>query len=88
MKVSDCGMRLVCACCLEAKLARLPFIPVIERQSSRVFDIVHTDLCGPMDSMTSSGNRYAMTVIDGFSRFFVAYLLKNKSEAAGRLKDM
>lgn len=52
------------------------------------FDIVHTDLCGPMDSITSSGNRYAMTVIDGFSRFFVTYLLKNKSEAAGRLKDM
>lgn len=51
-------------------------------------DIVHTDLCGPMDSITSSGNRYAMTVIDGFSRFFVTYLLKNKSEAAGRLKDM
>lgn len=52
------------------------------------FDIVHTDLCGPMDSITSNGNRYAMTVIDGFSRFFVTYLLKNKSEAAGRLKDM
>lgn len=74
MKVSDYGMRLVCACCLEAKLARLPFIPVIERKSSCV--------------LTSSGNRYAMTVIDGFSRFFVTYLLKNKSEAAGRLKDM
>lgn len=87
IKVSDCGLRIVCECCLESKSARLPFNPVVERKSARILDIVHTDLCGPMDNETPSGNRYAMAITDDFSRFTVTYLLKHKSEAAGIIKE-
>lgn len=77
----------MCECCLEGKAARLPFTPVVERKASRILDIVHTDLCGPMDNITPSGNRYAMTITDDFSRFTVTYLLKQKSEAAAIIKE-
>lgn len=87
MKVSDCGLRLVCECCMQGKSARLPFPPVVDRKSARILDIVHTDLCGPMENVTPSGNRYAMTIIDDFSRFTVTYLLQRKSEAAGIIQD-
>lgn len=87
MKVSDCELRQVCECCMESKSARLPFPPVVDRKASRVLDIVHTDVCGPMDCTTPSGNRYALTITDDFSRFTVTYLLRHKSEAAAHIKE-
>lgn len=87
IKVSDCGLRLVCECCLEGKAARAPFPCVAERKSSRILDIVHTDICGPMKTATPSGNRYVMHLIDDYSHFTVTYLLKHKSEAAQNIID-
>lgn len=87
MKVVDCGLKLVCECCMEGKSARLPFPPVTERKSSQILDIVHTDLCGPMRNVTPNGNRYVMNIIDDFSRFTVTYLLKSKTEAADCIKE-
>lgn len=83
----DCGARIVCECCLKGKLARKPFPPVTERKSSRPLDLVHTDLCGPMETATPSGNRYLMTVIDDYTRYITVYLLKKKSEAPGRIQQ-
>lgn len=85
-KLSDCGVRMTCECCLKGKLSRKPFVPVVERKSKRPLDLVHTDLCGPMETFTPSGNRYLMTLIDDYSRFTVVFHLKHKSEAAGRIK--
>ena len=86
MKVRDCGIRSVCECCLEGKSARAPFPAVTERKSTQILDIVHTDLCGPMQTSTPSGNRYVMHLIDDFSRYTVTFLLKQKSEATNRIK--
>lgn len=78
VKVVDCGLKIVCECCLEGKSARLPFPPVTERKAAQILDIVHTDLCGPMKNETPNGNRYVMNIIDDFSRFTVTYLLKKQ----------
>lgn len=40
-----------------------------------------------METVTPSGNRYLMTLFDDFSRYTVVCLLKNKSEAAGKIKQ-
>lgn len=87
IKVSNCGLRVVCECCLEGKSSRAPFPVVSERKSTQILDIVHTDLCGPMKNESTSGSRYVMHIIDDYSRFTVTYLLKAKSEAAGNIKD-
>lgn len=87
LRVRDCGLRMVCECCMEGKSARLPFPPVIQRKSSQVLDIVHTDICGPMQNITPSGNKYFMVIIDDFTRFTKTYLLKQKSEAVDKLKE-
>lgn len=60
---------------------------MIERKSSQVLDIVHTDLCGPMKTTTPSGNRYVMNLVDDFSGFTVTYLLKNKWEATEIIRE-
>lgn len=85
--VKDCGERFICECCLKGKLARNPFSQVIERKSQQPLDIVHTDLCGPMENPTPSGNKYFMTMIDDYSRFCVVFLLKSKSESASKIEE-
>ncbi|XP_040164723.1 uncharacterized protein LOC120901083 [Anopheles arabiensis] len=57
MKIIDCGVKLVCECCLQGKSTRAPFPAVTDRKSTKVLDIVHTDVCGPMEILTPSGNR-------------------------------
>jgi len=44
-------------------------------------EIVHTDLCGPMQTPSLNGSVYFMTFIDDFSRKTWLYLLKHKSES-------
>ncbi|XP_058448892.1 uncharacterized protein LOC131428851 [Malaya genurostris] len=85
--LKDCGEHIVCECCLKGKLAPKPFPPTTERKTSRLLEIIHTDLCGPMETTTPSGNRYLMTLIDDFSRYTTVYLLKSKCEAAARIKQ-
>lgn len=73
---------------MEAKSARLPFRPLVDRKWLQILEIVvHTDLCGPIENITPRGNRYLIVIVDDFSRFAATYLLKQKSEAAEIIKD-
>lgn len=85
MKITDCGLKLVCECCLQGKSTRAPFPTVIDRKSTRVLDLVHTDVCGPMETPTPSGYRYVLHIVDDFSRFTVTCLMQKKSEAAEKI---
>lgn len=86
-KFHDCGMRITCECCLKGKLARQPVPAKLERSTSRPLEIIHTDICCPMETVTPSGNRYIMTLIDDYSRYAVVCLLRKKSEAASKIKE-
>lgn len=83
----DCGARIVCECCLKGKFARKPFPAITDRKTTKPLELIHTDLCGPMETTTPSGNRYLMTLIDDYSRYTTVYLLKKKSEASARIQQ-
>lgn len=85
-QVQDCGLRQVCETCLEGKLPRCPFPNVSNSRASRILDLIHTDVCGPMSNVTPGGNRYLMTLIDDFSRYTVVCLLARKSDVANCIK--
>lgn len=87
MKLVNCGMKIVCDCCLEGKMARLPFPKQAERKTTQPLQLIHTDLCGPMSTVTPGGNRYFMVLIDDYSRYLVLYLLKDKGEAKHCIKS-
>lgn len=76
-----------CNECLKNKSTRLPFKPVLHRQSKQIGELIHSDVAGPMKQETKEGSRYFQTIIDDFSHFTQTYLLKNKSEAAQNLID-
>lgn len=85
--VKHCGVKLNCETCLQGKMARSSFPKSSRKKSKAVLDLVHSDLCGPMNTVTPGGRRYFLTFIDDFSRYSTVYLLREKSETFEALKD-
>lgn len=75
-----------CDICLKSKQTRLPF-KTERTRADRPLQIIHVDLCGPIDPLTWNGKKYILTVLDDYSHFTMVYLLENKSEAVETLKD-
>lgn len=86
-QIKPCQVKQVCECCIASKMTRKPLPKKSEHKSSEILELVHTDICGPMQTVTPGGNRYFMTMIDDYSKYTVLYLLKNKSEATGKIKE-
>lgn len=80
IKLSNCPIKITCEECIKGKMSRTPFPQESLNKSEKVMDLIHTDLCGPMQTETPSKKKYFLTMIDDFSRYTVVYLLNNKSE--------
>ena len=75
-----------CIGCGLGKLHREPHKKVT-RQSKRL-ELIHTDLCGPMDTATVLyGKVYFITFVDDFSRRSWIKLLAHKDEAFGAFQE-
>lgn len=72
----------VCGPCAGGKMARAPF-PKSSNNTS-VMDLLHTDLCGPMET-SLGGARYFVTLLDDASGLTVAIPIKSKGQAAVEL---
>ena len=48
--------------------------------------MIHTDICGPFDAPSWSGEKYFITFIDNYSRYGYTYLLHDKAESVNVLK--
>lgn len=70
---------IVCDHCLRGKMAQKPF-PTSESRALNAIELIHNDVCGPMQTTTPSGNRYMVTFVDDFSRFTVVRLIQTKDE--------
>lgn len=72
--------------CLGLKQTRTPFRK--ERtKATRPLELVHTDICGPVDSVTWDNKRYMITFIDDYTRFVMVYLIESKYEAVNAIKE-
>lgn len=70
--------KMNCTVCCDGKQSRLPF-PHEGNRSAELLNIVHTDLCGPMEN-TSLGlfSRYFLLFVDDHSHMTYVYFLKNR----------
>lgn len=68
-----------CDVCPRAKQTRDSFSPS-DHKASRIFELVHCDLWGPYNTVSSCGARYFFTLVDDFSRATWVYLLIDKLE--------
>lgn len=74
-----------CEICCEGKQSRLPFYA--GTRATELLQVVHSDICGPMEVKSIGGARYFLLFIDDFSRMVFIYFLKAKSEALSYFKE-
>ncbi|GAB1869619.1 Gag-pol polyprotein [Camponotus japonicus] len=75
----------LCRYCVEGKQTKLPHKQDRVR-AKRPLQLIHSDLCGPMDTTSYDGKKYVLTFIDDFTHFTVAYTLSLKSEVLRHFK--
>ena len=69
-----------CIACLTGK-ARKGTPPTSTTVTSSIGDLLHMDICGPIQPPTISGNRSILTATDGHSHFLHTWALKTKGAA-------
>ncbi|KAL0416393.1 UNVERIFIED_CONTAM: hypothetical protein Slati_3471200, partial [Sesamum latifolium] len=68
--------------CLKGKITKKPFVGQSAIAKS-LLDLVHTDVCGPLNTPARGGFSYFITFTDDHSWYGYVYLMRYKSEAFG-----
>ena len=74
-----------CEICIQGKFSqsrnRQP-----DRRAASTFELIHTDLAGPIEPADINGHRYAITFTDDFSGAIFVYFLKTKKDTVSAAK--
>jgi transposase InsO family protein len=85
--INSCNMNEFCEICPQGKMTRMTFSSRNEIKTREILDLIHSDVCGPMQTNSVSGKKYLLTFIDDFSRYAVIYFLREKSEVLEKFKE-
>ena len=77
---------IFCSSCLHGKQQRLKFPVGQNRKSSEILELVHSDVCGPMQTLSHGKMKYFVTFIDDFSRKTTIYFIFEKSQVLDKFK--
>lgn len=58
-----------------------------KRRSNHRLELIHSDLCGPMEQRSIDGSRYFLTFIDDYSRYLYIYMLEHKDQVPETFKE-
>lgn len=75
-----------CVGCILGKMHRQPF-PSGRTRATEVGQLIHSDVCGPMQVPTPSGSRYFVIFKDDCSGWTAVRFLKHKSEVHGAFRE-
>jgi hypothetical protein len=75
----------ICEGCMQGKFHRLSF-GTRPNICEKPGDLIHADVCGPMQENSFQGYRYFVTFKDEFTKYRTVYFLKKKSEVPEKLK--
>ncbi|GJU81911.1 zinc finger, CCHC-type containing protein [Tanacetum coccineum] len=73
-----------CKTCMLTKITKKPFQNI--KRETKVFELIHSDLCGLHATPSLGIKKYFLTFIDDASRFCYVYLLHSKDEALDKFK--
>ena len=71
----------VCKPCVEGKHHKQKFPKVGGTRADEVLELVHTDVCGKMETESLSGKEYFISFIDDKSRYTWTYPIRRKSDS-------
>lgn len=76
----------VCGSCLLGKQTRKVFPQATSYRATKILELIHGDLCGPITPSRAAGNRYIFVLIDDYSRYMWSILLREKGDAFNKFK--
>ena len=76
----------VCESCLEGKMTKRSFSAKGFR-AKEPLELVHSDVCEPLNVQARGGYEYFVTFIDDYSRYEYVYLIQRKSKTFGKFKE-
>jgi hypothetical protein len=68
MNLKEVPLHHVCEACIEGKHQRTSFPKDERTRASKLLELVHSNVCGPMKTTSHGGTRYFVTFINDFSR--------------------
>ncbi|GBM97118.1 Retrovirus-related Pol polyprotein from transposon TNT 1-94 [Araneus ventricosus] len=69
-----------CETCDLSKITRKTHPNIDINKSSEILELLHADLCGPIQPESYRDAKYFMVLVDDFSGMYFTYFLKNKNE--------
>ena len=75
-----------CQACVEGKKTREPF-PVGGIHTTERLQLVHSDVCGPMQTTSLGGARYFVTFIDDYSRCVKVDCISSKDQVFDKFRE-
>ena len=76
-----------CEGCTMGKQTRNSFPKNEATRATKLLQIVHSDVCGPMKTQSIGGSRYFVTFIDNMSRYTAIYFMRSKDEVLSKFKE-
>ena len=74
-----------CDGCVIGKGHREPIPKSVKFKSTKLLQLVHSDLNGSLEVPSLGGPKYFVTFIDDFSKWTVVYMMRKKSETLPRI---
>ena len=75
----------VCVECIKGKRTNKRKLGA--ERASNVLELIRTDICGSFPTTSRNGQRYFITIIDGYSRYSYLYLIHEKSQPRNVFKS-
>jgi hypothetical protein len=75
-----------CEGCMLGKQHKMSFPKKTTFRASNVLELIHSNICGPLQTCSINGYYYFATFIDHYSRFTAVYFLKQKSDFFSKFK--
>ena len=86
-RVMDGESDSVCEGCIMDKQHRRKYPSGVAKRATEPFEMVHSDICGPMSVNSIGGSRYFVTFIDDYTRYTYVYFIKHKDEVLAKFKE-
>src|ERR1044072_2310093 len=78
----------ICDECQIGKQTKVPHKKLQHLTTTKVLELLHMDLMGPMQVESLGGNKYAFFCVDDFSRFTWINFIREKSDTFDVFRDL
>uniref|UniRef100_H3H945 Integrase catalytic domain-containing protein n=1 Tax=Phytophthora ramorum TaxID=164328 RepID=H3H945_PHYRM len=76
----------VCRGCQQGKMVQKPFPSNRDKRRYDTFELLHFDICGPMEEESLGGSKYLLLIVDEASGCMKGFCLRAKSESKDCIK--